>query len=155
MCFLITMFIFIDVSTQLVFVVYRNSKQFHDNSSFPNHTVDGHIIQAVYGSRSIAHLQEPVKIYFKTSRAGNSSMCVFWDFEMNDGRGGWSTEGCWSDGRHGDYVLCLCSHLTCFAHLVNFDEEIVGRVHEIILDTISIIGCVLSIISLLLVLVTG
>ncbi|XP_045123010.1 LOW QUALITY PROTEIN: uncharacterized protein LOC123511299 [Portunus trituberculatus] len=137
---------------QLMFAVYRNSKLFQDNSSFPNHTVSGHIIQATYGGGSLTNLTHNVSIYFKVRGAESDSKCVFWNFGMNEGRGGWSTEGCWSGGRHGDHWLCKCSHLTCFAHLVNFDENM--GVHESILTVISTIGCVLSIVSLLLVLMT-
>nr|AEK99382.1 lipoprotein receptor [Callinectes sapidus] len=139
---------------QILFAVYRTSKLFDDNSSFPNHSVDGHIIQAAYSGRTITNLEQPVKIYFKTKSTGYSSQCVFWDFTKNKGRGGWSTVGCWNTGRHGDYVLCQCYHLTSFAHLVNYDEESFGGIHKVIMDTISIIGCVLSITSLLMVLVT-
>ena len=139
---------------QIMFAVYRNSKLFQDNISFPNHTVDGHIIQATYGGRNVAQLEHPVKIYFKMGSSRNYSKCVFWDFKKNEGHGGWSTAGCWSGGRHGDHWQCLCSHLTCFAQLVNFDEEGVGDMHMVILDVISLIGCLLSIVSLLLVLAT-
>ncbi|XP_045123352.1 uncharacterized protein LOC123511481 isoform X2 [Portunus trituberculatus] len=139
---------------QILFAVYRNSKLFDDNSSFPNHTVDGHVIQATYAGRTITNLEQPVKIYFKTRSSGDNSQCVFWDFMKNNGHGGWSTVGCLNAGRHGDHVLCHCYHLTSFAHLVNFDEESLGGIHEVILDTISIIGCVLSITALLMVLLT-
>ncbi|XP_050735928.1 uncharacterized protein LOC127008236 [Eriocheir sinensis] len=139
---------------QLTFAVFRNPKLFQDDTTFPNHTVDGHIVQASYGGHSVAHLRHPVMIYFKIGREGNGSKCVFWDFQENGGRGGWSTEGCWSGDRHGEHQLCLCNHLTSFARLVTFDGVGATGVHAVILDTISIIGCALSIFSLLLVLFT-
>lgn len=138
----------------LTFAVYRNPKLFRDNTTFPNHTVDGHIIQASYGGHSVTHLPQPVKIYFKIDHEGNESKCVFWDFQENGGRGGWSAEGCRSGGRHGEHLLCLCDHLTCFARLVTFDGQGATGVHVFILDIISYVGCSLSIFSLLLVLFT-
>ncbi|XP_063869301.1 uncharacterized protein LOC135105166 isoform X2 [Scylla paramamosain] len=139
---------------QIMFALYRNSKLFYDNSSFPNYTVDNHIIQATYSGRTITNLKQPVQIYFKTRNTKCNSKCVFWNFTKNKGHGGWSTKGCLNKGCHGDHVLCLCDHLTSFSYLVSFDEESLGDIHEAILDTISVIGCVLSIIGLLMVLVT-
>ena len=46
--------------------------------------------------------------------------CVFWDFDLENGRGDWSNEGCMlvdtteSDRR----VVCHCNHLTSFAVLI-------------------------------------
>lgn len=139
---------------QLTFAVFRNPKLFQDNKTFPNHTVDGHIIQASYGGHSVTRLGQPVKIYFKIGHKGSESKCVFWDFQENSGHGGWSTAGCWSGGRHGEHQLCLCNHLTSFARLVTFDGGGVEGVHAVVLDIISTTGCVLSIGSLLLVLFT-
>ncbi len=43
--------------------------------------------------------------------------CVFWNFESNGGKGGWSTEGCWANLTMDNVVRCHCDHLTNFAVL--------------------------------------
>ncbi|XP_045584715.2 uncharacterized protein [Procambarus clarkii] len=139
---------------QLTFAVYRNPKLFQDNESYPNFSVNTHIIQATYGGKVVNNLKEPVKLIFKPSRHGNDSKCVYWDFKKNSGRGGWSTEGCWKGESEGDHCVCFCNHLTCFAQLMNYNDEAFEGIHAVVLDMITIIGCSLSIISLLLVFTT-
>ena len=43
--------------------------------------------------------------------------CVFWDFALRDGKGGWSTEGCMLNSTDDGRVTCHCDHLTNFAVL--------------------------------------
>ncbi|XP_072033272.1 uncharacterized protein [Amphiura filiformis] len=66
--------------------------------------------------------------------------CVFWDFEFNDGNGGWSTKGCRANRTNDDTVTCHCDHLTNFAVLATFKE-----VQFFVLDWISKIGCYVTI----------
>ena len=44
--------------------------------------------------------------------------CVFWDYEADDGRGDWSTVGCYLVEASYDNVTCVCDHLTNFAVLM-------------------------------------
>ena len=60
----------------------------------------------------------------------NTSMCVFWDFELQNGVGDWSTEGCIFVGIENDRVVCQCNHLTNFAVLmVNNDIILIDTIH--------------------------
>lgn len=138
----------------LTFAVYRNEKLFQDNVSITNYIVNSHIIQASFRDRAVKDLQYPVEIYFKPLLAGNDTKCVFWDFLRNEGLGGWSEEGCWKGERRGHQDLCFCNHLTSFALLINYDNSGFIGAHALALDIITIIGCSLSIIGLLLVFTT-
>ncbi|XP_066961100.1 uncharacterized protein [Macrobrachium rosenbergii] len=139
---------------KLTFAVYRTPKLFQDHASFPNYSVSGDILQATYDGKVVKDLDEPVQILFRRSDKGNDSICVFWDFRKNLGLGGWSTDGCWRGDQMGDYDICLCNHLTCFAQLINYDDEEFEGIHAIALDIITVIGCSLSIIGLLMVFAT-
>ncbi|XP_042216059.1 uncharacterized protein LOC121862124 isoform X2 [Homarus americanus] len=139
---------------QLTFAVYRTSKLFQDHISFPNHSVNSHIIQATYNGQVVKDLKEPIKIFFRPNKQGNDSKCVYWDFTKNSGRGGWSNTGCWEGEPEGDLQVCFCNHLTCFAQLINYNDDELEGVHALALDIITIIGCCLSIVSLLLVFTT-
>ena len=50
-----------------------------------------------------------------TENVRNTSVCVFWDFELRDGVGDWSSDGCNFMGMENDRVVCECTHLTNFA----------------------------------------
>ncbi|XP_078490562.1 LOW QUALITY PROTEIN: adhesion G-protein coupled receptor G7-like [Ciona intestinalis] len=67
--------------------------------------------------------------------------CVYWDFDT----GSWKTDGCWLNYT-SDKPVCLCSHLTNFALLVTTIQVPSGTA----LSVVSDIGCVISIVGLLL-----
>ncbi|XP_042868841.1 uncharacterized protein LOC122266561 isoform X1 [Penaeus japonicus] len=138
---------------QVTFAVYRNEKLFQENIT--NYTVNSHIIQATYRGKVVKGLQYPVKILFKPLKRGNDTKCVYWDFAKNDRKGGWSSDGCWPGEREENHDICYCNHLTCFAQLINYDENSSFEgPHAIILDIITITGCCLSVFGLLLVFTT-
>ncbi|XP_063609236.1 uncharacterized protein LOC134783250 isoform X2 [Penaeus indicus] len=138
---------------QVTFAVYRNEKLFQENIT--NYTVNSHIIQATYKGKVVKDLQYPIKILFKPLKNGNDTVCVYWDFARNSGKGGWSSEGCWPGEREKNHDICYCNHLTSFALLINYDENSsFPGLHGQILDIITIIGCCLSIFGLLLVFTT-
>ncbi|KAK7085577.1 hypothetical protein SK128_003350 [Halocaridina rubra] len=139
----------------VAFAVFQNEKLFQDNVSHVNYSVNSLIIFASYKGKYIKDLEEPVKILFTPKILGNDTKCVFWDFTMNNGRGGWSEEGCKVGEREGKHHVCLCNHLTNFAQLINYESntDLLGP-HALILDIITIVGCCLSIIGLLLVFTT-
>ena len=49
---------------------------------------------------------------------GTESVCVFWDEGLDEGYGGWSTEGCALISDSELVATCECDHLTSFALLV-------------------------------------
>ncbi|XP_070557346.1 adhesion G-protein coupled receptor G2-like [Ptychodera flava] len=84
----------------------------------------------------------------KSDEIINTSQCVFWDFDANDGYGDWSSNGCHFVGVEDGRVVCRCNHLTNFAVLMDVHRNQPDAVHLFALDTISKIGCLLSIIGL-------
>ncbi|KAJ8047194.1 Adhesion G-protein coupled receptor G4 [Holothuria leucospilota] len=67
--------------------------------------------------------------------------CSFWDFQLHDGLGGWSTDGCFTVKVTSDSVQCNCNHLTNLCVLVHESQSRV-------LDFISKIGCFFSAVGL-------
>lgn len=59
-----------------------------------------------------------VAIFLKAMENGTESVCVFWDEELDEGYGGWSTEGCALISDSELAAICECDHLTSFALLV-------------------------------------
>ena len=59
------------------------------------------------------------------NRTISNVQCVFWDIEMDDESGDWSTEGCrlTADVSDSGMVECQCDHLTNFAILVVSKER--------------------------------
>ncbi|XP_063350770.1 adhesion G-protein coupled receptor F1-like [Pelmatolapia mariae] len=76
--------------------------------------------------------------------------CVFWNFSLFNGLGGWDNEGCEVvlNVNETGTVTCNCNHLTSFSILMSPNSPI-----SIILDYITYIGVGISMISLILCLI--
>lgn len=70
-------------------------------------------------------------------------LCVFWDFNLNNSKGGWNDRGC-TQTEEGSNVICSCNHLTPFSILMSPDEP----AHNSVEDYITHIGLAISILSL-------
>ncbi|XP_076444113.1 adhesion G-protein coupled receptor G4-like [Babylonia areolata] len=82
------------------------------------------------------------------------SRCVFWDFALRQGRGGWSEEGCHLDSIHSGRVVCRCDHLTHFAVLMDVHgQEGISSGDVENLRTITVGGLTVSICALVLTLI--
>ncbi|XP_062609055.1 adhesion G protein-coupled receptor L3-like isoform X2 [Saccostrea cucullata] len=86
-------------------------------------------------------------LHLKFLEHGNSHKlireCVFWDFDLNNGDGGWSTRGCKLLSTDDLYLHCECNHLTNFAVLVRPYSKM--QEEDKALSWISIIGCSISV----------
>ncbi|XP_071943009.1 uncharacterized protein [Antedon mediterranea] len=111
---------------RVVTVVYNDSSLFPTNQ-FDNTTrTNGQVISLSIPGVELNNLLDPIITTFipaEPSNNNNETACVFWDFELDDGNGGWSSAGCYLangslDGR--DRQICHCDHLTNFAILMNF-----------------------------------
>ncbi|XP_078348608.1 uncharacterized protein LOC144633639 [Oculina patagonica] len=100
-------------------------------------------------------LVEPVVIVFGGLQTDEGSVvCVYWDYNLNSKGGGWSTDGCRLASRKNGTVTCECNHLTNFAVLMDrsgISTEHAG--HRKALEFITIIGCSLSLLGLLVTLI--
>jgi len=119
-----------------------------------NYTVDGPVIMAQVGNKTITNLSQSIRIFFRSSSdKTNVRICVYWDKEVNKNRGGWSSAGCRHAGIIQGLHICECDHLTPLALLMPYFEDIPDD-HFYALSTVSTIGCVLSMTFLLAVLLT-
>ncbi|XP_055958988.1 adhesion G-protein coupled receptor G6 isoform X2 [Patella vulgata] len=84
------------------------------------------------------------------------SHCVFWDFSLNNFRGGWSNDGCRYVNTAEGRDVCVCDHLTNFALLLDYygHDFLVQPSHQQALSIITYIGLILSIIGLGLTILT-
>ncbi|KAL9989371.1 hypothetical protein ACROYT_G003913 [Oculina patagonica] len=100
-------------------------------------------------------LVEPVVIVFGGVQTDKGSVvCVYWDYSLNSKGGGWSTDGCRLASRKNGTVTCECNHLTNFAVLMDrsgISTDHAG--HRKALEFITIIGCSLSLLGLLVTLI--
>uniref|UniRef100_A0A4W5JDH7 Si:dkey-259j3.5 n=1 Tax=Hucho hucho TaxID=62062 RepID=A0A4W5JDH7_9TELE len=81
--------------------------------------------------------------------------CVFWDFGLNDGSGGWNRKGCSVRNSTDNETVCACNHLTSFGVLLDISRTgITNHLQATILTYITYIGCGISAIFLSVTLLT-
>ncbi|XP_036450341.1 uncharacterized protein LOC118824359 [Colossoma macropomum] len=103
-------------ASRIQFHFYQNSSLFQDQ------TTNSKLISGVLGcsvaNLSISNLIDNVTITLKNTEVvwnHTSVSCVFWNFSLNSGSGGWSSEGCTVLNSTVNETLCSCNHLTNFA----------------------------------------
>ncbi|ESO00587.1 hypothetical protein HELRODRAFT_82971, partial [Helobdella robusta] len=62
--------------------------------------------------------------------------------------GNWSEDGCRVSWTNETMTNCSCDHMTNFALLMSVDQP--NLLDNIIIDTISHVGCIISIVALML-----
>ncbi|XP_064384592.1 deleted in malignant brain tumors 1 protein-like isoform X4 [Halichondria panicea] len=147
-------------STGLAFSVYPNSSLFPLDEYLDSVglIVGTPVVGAIVANTFISNLTLPVTItlpiivntenYTRT----NPTHCVSWNFTT----GNWSTDGCSvldSNITNGS-ISCQCNHLTNFAIIMNIQARLSPRKSDEVLDAISYIGSVLSIIGLIITIIT-
>ncbi|XP_041660509.1 adhesion G-protein coupled receptor G6 isoform X3 [Cheilinus undulatus] len=112
-------------------------------------SLNSYVVASSVGNFSIRDLQEPVeiKIAHLSEQPSLNPICMFWDFSMNDGAGGWNGDGCRvSEGSSSNKTVCQCDHLTHFGILMDIPgaaPHIDARNNKI-LTFITYIGCGIS-----------
>lgn len=94
-------------------------------------------------------LEKPVVFVLKHNQEEltKNPQCVYWDYTSSmDGH--WSTEGCTLLSTNNTHTTCECNHLTSFAVLMDFIGTKLPSHHEHALYIITMVGCIISIISL-------
>lgn len=87
----------------------------------------------------------------KTKYRLGKTQCMFWNHTLHGGLGGWSGKGCYlEEDETSEFISCFCDHLTSFAILVN---PYGGTDHEFV-SILTLIGCIISIICLVLTIVS-
>ncbi|KFQ24067.1 putative G-protein coupled receptor 112, partial [Merops nubicus] len=112
--------------------------------SLTKQRLNTYVVSASIENASIQNLNEPVTITLQhiDQNTGNAAVhCVFWDFEKNNGLGGWNTSGCEMEYTDMNYTICFCNHLTHFGVLLDLSRTEIDITHDHILTLISYAGC--------------
>ncbi|XP_019108756.2 adhesion G-protein coupled receptor G2 isoform X2 [Larimichthys crocea] len=145
------------LASRVQFNFYQKSTVFQDRSMGERRLNSG-ILGASVANLSITELQDDVVIHLKNTEPvpGNFvAKCVFWDFTLNDGSGGWNSRGCFVRNSTDNETICACNHLTSFAILLDLAREpLTSRLQATILTFITYIGCGVSAIFLSITLLT-
>ncbi|CAH2220595.1 adhesion G- coupled receptor G2 [Pelobates cultripes] len=145
----------VDIS-RIQFNFFENTAFFKDSSlSERNLSLVSKVISSSVGNLSITNLTENVTVALKINGLENHTVkCVFWDFNGNNGQGGWESSGCFVDNTTQNETVCKCNHLTSFAILMDVYQTVLNPTDTVILTFITYIGCGISAIFLSVTLVT-
>ncbi|KAL5012481.1 hypothetical protein ScPMuIL_011032 [Solemya velum] len=111
------------------------------------------IVMSLTLSPKPAKLEPPLQLWFQNITNTNNysrAHCSYWDFNVSGTpNGAWLTDGCILVNSSSDVTVCECDHLTNFAVLMNHQHAQVPTVHIVPLRIISIVGCGISLLCLL------
>ncbi|KAL2087533.1 hypothetical protein ACEWY4_016361 [Coilia grayii] len=125
------------------FVLYENDLFFRSRVFQPSLNIRRMVISGSLGGVKAEH----VKLRFLPMNVSEKLLhdfaCVFWNYSLND----WSTRGCSKTNLSTGRLQCQCNHTTNFAVLMSFR---ISYQFAQPLSDISIVGCSLSIVGLIL-----
>ncbi|CAB1342890.1 unnamed protein product [Coregonus sp. 'balchen'] len=112
-------------------------------------SLNSYVVASSVGNYSISNLHDPVEIEIVhlNYQPKLKPTCMFWDFTMKNGSGGWNREGCRvSPMSNGNKTICLCDHLTHFGILMDISGSAlqIDEKNTKILTFITYIGCGIS-----------
>ncbi|XP_034756663.1 adhesion G-protein coupled receptor G6 [Etheostoma cragini] len=112
-------------------------------------SLNSFVVASSVGNFSIRNLKEPVEIHIAhlSEQPNLTPVCMFWDFSMNYGAGGWNEDGCLvSKDSSVNTTVCLCDHLTHFGILMDISGTAphIDHQNNKILTFITYVGCGLS-----------
>ncbi|XP_029985371.1 adhesion G-protein coupled receptor G6 isoform X3 [Sphaeramia orbicularis] len=115
-------------------------------------SLNSYVVASSVGNVSIRNLKEPVRIEIAhlTHRPflqEKPPVCMFWDFSLKGGGGGWNADGCsLSDESSSNRTVCLCDHMTHFGILMDISgsSAAINEQNTRILTFITYIGCGIS-----------
>ncbi|XP_071804379.1 uncharacterized protein [Asterias amurensis] len=122
------------------------------------YVTSGRVISSTIEGVQLMNLSEPVVVEFTPHQEWNDTIglaqCVYWDFNLDNGTGDWSTDGCEYVGFEDGRIKCNCYHLTNFAVIMSMKDMELSPAAIFILDFISAAGLALSIAGVSLTLFT-
>ncbi|KAM9438960.1 uncharacterized protein ACWYII_016166 [Salvelinus alpinus] len=144
-------------ASRLQFNFYQKATVFQDRALGDSRLYSG-ILGASVANLSIKSLQEDVVITLRNTEPVPANVvvsCVFWDFGLNNGSGGWNRKGCSVRNSTDNQTVCACNHLTSFGVLLDISRTgITNHLQATILTYITYIGCGISAIFLSVTLLT-
>ncbi|XP_034020801.1 adhesion G protein-coupled receptor L3-like isoform X4 [Thalassophryne amazonica] len=116
------------------------------------------ITAAINKDSNKVYLSDPVIFtirHLQQSEQNFNPNCSFWSYSKRSMSGYWSTQDCRLLGTNRTHTTCSCTHLTNFAVLMaHVDVKNTDPVHDILLDVITWVGILLSLVCLLISLFT-
>ncbi|XP_070700181.1 adhesion G-protein coupled receptor G4-like [Pempheris klunzingeri] len=118
-------------------------------SSQKGRTLNTFVVSAsvTNASSPIKDLEEDVKVtlhHLVPNTPYRDVQCVYWNFNKNNGHGGWDDYGCIKYNSSSEFTTCLCDHLTHFGVLLDVSRTQVDPANEQILTIITYVGCGVS-----------
>ncbi|XP_035436335.2 uncharacterized protein LOC118266856 isoform X3 [Spodoptera frugiperda] len=144
-------------SRRISFVVFRNDRAFHASAA-NEYQVNSRVLSINVENVTEFERGETVDLHFSSLGSpprNTSRSCGYWVFAEN-GKGYWSQEGCTfiRASRRGMLDTCRCTHLTHFAEVL-IPRAVFSEANEKALEIISVIGCCLSMLGVILVGITA
>ncbi|XP_061757354.1 adhesion G-protein coupled receptor G6 isoform X2 [Nerophis ophidion] len=130
------------------FLFFRSTNLFQSEQD--GRALNSYVVASSVGNWSVSDLSDPVQIEMVhlSPQAFLNPVCVFWDFSMNYGAGGWNADGCRvsKEASSTNRTVCLCDHLTHFGILMDISgvSPHIDRRNNRILTFISFVGCGVS-----------
>ncbi|XP_056225075.1 adhesion G protein-coupled receptor L3-like isoform X6 [Seriola aureovittata] len=116
------------------------------------------ITAAINKDANKVYLSDPVIFtirHLQQSEENFNPNCSFWSYSKRTMTGYWSTQDCRLLGTNRTHTTCSCTHLTNFAVLMaHVDVKNKAPVHDMLLDVITWVGILLSLVCLLISLFT-
>ncbi|XP_061566566.1 adhesion G protein-coupled receptor L3-like isoform X4 [Cololabis saira] len=116
------------------------------------------ITAAINKDTNKVYLSDPVIFtirHLQQSEENFNPNCSFWSYSKRTMTGYWSTQDCRLLGTNRTHTTCSCTHLTNFAVLMaHVDVKNTDPVHDMLLDVITWVGILLSLVCLLISLFT-
>ncbi|CAI9723771.1 adhesion G protein-coupled receptor E1-like [Octopus vulgaris] len=132
-------------------IAYNNAKFFMvENQAQLDYLDKQKVIYVKIKDRQLKNLTTPVSYMMSNVEPGKNNTCVFW----NTLNSTWSTEGLTTKYIDPNITLCESTHLTSFSVLLNTSPGELSEIHQKILSYISYIGCIISIVGILLTIIT-
>ncbi|XP_050970211.1 adhesion G protein-coupled receptor L3 isoform X19 [Labeo rohita] len=110
------------------------------------------ITAAINKDSNKVYLSDPVIFTVRhiQSEENFNPNCSFWSYSKRSMTGFWSTQDCRLLGTNRTHTTCSCTHLTNFAVLMaHVDVKTLDPVHDLLLDVITWVGILLSLVCLL------
>ncbi|XP_037832386.1 adhesion G protein-coupled receptor L3 [Kryptolebias marmoratus] len=116
------------------------------------------ITAAINKDSNKVYLSDPVIFtirHLQQSEENFNPNCSFWSYSKRTMTGYWSTQDCRLLSTNRTHTTCSCTHLTNFAVLMaHVDVKNSDPVHDMLLDVITWVGILLSLVCLLISLFT-
>ncbi|XP_059394607.1 adhesion G-protein coupled receptor G6-like [Carassius carassius] len=144
------------LASRVQFNFFQKNTFFQDKA-LGERKINSGIVSSSVANLSISGLQNKVLITLRNTGpipANYVSYCVFWDFGLNGGSGGWSSSGCHALNTSAEETQCACNHLTSFGILLDISKTNINGLQADILTYITYIGCGISAIFLSITLLT-